>query len=102
MTSARSLVRRTIEVQIEQSTIATLQMKKPIMSAEIERAVMSALSQYKNRNIWREWGLTYLRKQGSCILLWGPPGTGKTVIATYMCRLLKFGMKKLDLSVFGS
>jgi len=77
-------------------------MKKPVMSKEIERQVLSALAQYKNKGVWKDWGLTYLRKQGSCILLWGPPGCGKTVIVIYMCQQLKYGMKKLDLSTFGS
>lgn len=100
--SGRSLIRNNIE-QFVQSKVATLQkMKKPIMSPEVEREVLAALAQYKHKNLWLEWGLKYLRKQGSCILLWGPPGCGKTVIAGYMCFLLKFGMKTLDLSTFGS
>ena len=100
--SGKSLVRNQIESRIQTKAIATLQMKKPVMKPETERAVLAALAQYKNKAVWHQWGLTYLRKQGSCILLWGPPGTGKTVIALYMCQLLKFGMKKLDLSTFGS
>lgn len=100
--SGRSLIRKQIEAKIETKAVATLQMKKPVMSHETERKVRSALAQYKNKGKWHKWGMSYLRKQGSCILLEGPPGTGKTVIATYMAMLLKYGLKILDLSTFGS
>jgi SpoVK/Ycf46/Vps4 family AAA+-type ATPase len=77
--------------------------KKPVMSAEVERQVMNAVTQYSKRQIWKKWGLHKLRKQGAAILLKGPPGCGKTVIAEYLSlRVRQRGIKSLSFADFGS
>ncbi len=55
---------------------------KPIMSPETESEVNAALAQFTNRNKWVDWGMDTLRKQGSMVLLYGPPGclAGATTI----------------------
>jgi len=82
--------------------VATLQHGKPIMSAALEHSVKAAVIQYKDKNKWREWGMAHYRGQGSCILLYGPPGVGKTIIARYLCKLIGYGLRELDISTFGS
>lgn len=99
--SGRSLIRRNIEEHVK-TKVATLQMNKPVLSPEVERAINGALARYKKKSVWSEWGLTYLRKQGSTILLEGPPGCGKTMVVRYMCTRMKYGLKEVSLSDFGS
>lgn len=77
--------------------------KKPVMSRDVERAVMNAVVMYQQRKKWKQWGLHTLRKQGACILLEGPTGTGKTVIAEYLAlRIRKKGFKSVSFADFGS
>lgn len=84
-------------------TINTLKMKKPVMSKEVERQVLNAIVQFREKAIWKSWGLSHLRKQGAAILLYGPPGCGKTVIAEYLSlALVKRGLKECTFADFGS
>lgn len=77
--------------------------KKPVMSASVERQVMNAVTMYSKRQMWRSWGLHKLRKQGAAILLKGPPGCGKTVIAEYLSlKIRQRGCKSLSFADFGS
>lgn len=77
--------------------------KKPIMSPELERQVLNAVTQYTKSADWKKWGLHNLRKQGAAILLQGPPGTGKTSIAEYLAlKIRKKGLKSMSFADFGS
>lgn len=77
--------------------------QKPIMSAEVERQCLNAAAQWTARNQWKKWGMMGLRKQGAGILLKGPPGCGKTTIATWLSlKVRKKGMKELSFADFGS
>lgn len=71
---------------------------KPIMSPEVEGAVLTALAQYKYKDKWKQWGMDSISEQGSSILLWGPPGTGKTVIARWMAKSIGRGFKQLSVA----
>lgn len=73
------------------------------MSKEVERQVLNAIVQFRERPKWKSWGLNALRKQGAAILLYGPAGTGKTVIAEYLSlELVKRGLKECTFADFGS
>lgn len=77
-------------------------MSKPILSPELEAQAEAVVIQYKNAAKWRSWGLSHLRKQGNCVLMDGPPGTGKTILARYLSRKSGKGMIEVDISQFGS
>lgn len=76
-------------------------MQKPILSAEVESAVLDAIAQYLNKETWRSWGMDTLREQGSCVLIEGPPGTGKTLTAKWMAHKIKRGFKRLSVAEIG-
>lgn len=76
-------------------------MTKPIFADEINVQLLDAVSQYRNRDTWRSWGLHNLREQGACILLEGPPGCGKTSAARYLGKLVKKGFKYLNVAQIG-
>lgn len=92
------------------ATIAMLQLthppnmiKKPIMSQKLERKVLNSVMKYKKRLLWKKWGLERLRKQGIAILLIGPPGVGKTVIAEWLAlKIRNKGIKEVSFAEFGS
>lgn len=75
---------------------------KPILSRELDEQIHAAVAQYMNLHLWNEWGMKFFRRQGTCILLQGPPGCGKTIIAHYLSSLLNKGVKEIDLGKFGS
>lgn len=73
------------------------------MSPELERQIMNTVIMYSKRDQWRKWGMHTLRKQGAAVLIEGPPGTGKTVIAEYLAlQVRKKGLKELSFADFGS
>ena len=73
------------------------------MTPDVERQVINAVIQYKERKTWKAWGMHTLRKQGAAILLQGVPGTGKTSIAEYLSLAIrKKGMKEISFADFGS
>ena len=77
--------------------------RKPIMTAAIESEILDALVMYQQRAKWKAWGLHNLRKQGAAILLEGPPGCGKTVIAEWAAiKVRKKGLKEISFKDFGS
>lgn len=73
----------------------------PIMSADLTRQVESVVTMYSQHKIWKEWGLSSLREGGAVILLEGPPGTGKTMIAEYLSKLVGRGMVKISMKEVG-
>ena len=78
-------------------------MRTPILNDETQEQINRAISQYTHADKWKQWGLSTLRDQGACILLEGPPGTGKTTVAEYIAlRIRKKGIKQIDFGEFGS
>lgn len=75
--------------------------RKPIMSPALEAEIEASLAQYTQRTKWEQWGMDSLRKQGNMVLLYGEPGTGKTVIAEYMSKRLSKGMVTLNMKDVG-
>jgi SpoVK/Ycf46/Vps4 family AAA+-type ATPase len=77
--------------------------RKPVMSPELDRQILNAVAQFKERKKWKQWGLHNLREQGAAILLEGPAGCGKTVIAEYLAlKIRRKGIKKVSMADFGS
>lgn len=74
---------------------------KPILSPEVEGEVLNAIAQYLHKDKWFQWGMNTLREQGSCILLEGDPGTGKTMTAKWMAKKINRGFKKLSAAQIG-
>lgn len=73
------------------------------MSPDVERQVLNAVIQLKERPTWRAWGMIGIREQGSHILLHGPAGCGKTRIAEWLAlNIVKHGMREIGFADFGS
>lgn len=75
---------------------------KPILAPEVEAQVHSAVAQFLGQDRWRDWGMRNYRKQGPFILMYGPPGGGKTLTASYLTQLINRPLATLDLGTFGS
>jgi len=75
--------------------------RKPIMSVALENEIEMALAQYEQQGKWKAWGLNDLRDQGAAVLMHGPPGCGKTVIAKYMSKRVGRGMVELNMKDVG-
>lgn len=74
---------------------------KPILNPEVESEVLNSVAQYVHREKWRSWGMDLLREQGSCILLTGAPGTGKTMTARWIAKKIKRGFKQMSAASIG-
>lgn len=73
------------------------------MSKDVEREVLNAVVQIKEKARWTAWGMNGLREQGSHILLYGESGCGKTVIAEYLSlQVVKKGLREVGFADFGS
>lgn len=77
--------------------------KKPVMSAALERQALNAVTMFTKSQQWKKWGLHKIREQGSALMLEGPPGCGKTVIAEWLAlKVLKSGFREVTFADFGS
>lgn len=75
--------------------------QKPIMSAALETEIEMALMQYEQQRKWKEWGLDNLKAQGAAVLMYGPPGCGKTVISKYMSKRIGRGIVEINMKDVG-
>ena len=105
-TSQQSLARlQTLNVIQQRITLMSKRIianrNKPVMSASLELEIESALAQYSHKIKWVHWGMDVLRKNGNMVLLFGPPGGGKTCIATYMSKRVNKGMLTLNMKDVG-
>lgn len=75
--------------------------KKPVMSNELDCEIEIALQQYAKQNIWKQWGCDSIRPQGAAVLLYGPPGCGKTTIANFMAKRVGKGIQHLNMKDVG-
>lgn len=71
------------------------------MSAKLEAEIEAALGSQDHAAKWKEWGMNTIRDQGQHVYLFGPPGTGKTVIAEYMSKRIGRGFVKINMSDIG-
>lgn len=106
--AAREIVKETIEncnvakkIRSVKPKIKVSEKNKPIMTAETERQVEACMAMYEHAKKWKEWGMEYLRAQGSSILLHGKPGVGKSVIAEYIAARLGRGIVRLNMKDVG-
>lgn len=75
----------------------------PILSASLQAQIDRAVVSYKHADTFTKWGLQTIRQQGICILLEGPPGTGKTTIANYLSiKVRKKGIRLVNMADFAS
>lgn len=81
-------------------TFANLQNEpKPILHKDLMKQVHAGVSSVKNADTWKEWGF---RTSNVVLLLSGPPGTGKTITAKYLARLLKCSFISVGAADIGS
>ncbi len=72
------------------------------MSETVEAAALSVLTQFSHKDKWEAWGMNEFRPNGSCILLEGPSGTGKTTIAKWLAHKINKGFKQLSISALSA
>ena len=73
--------------------------KEIILSQETRLQIESALAQIKYEEVlFKEWGLGKVMPQGRgiCLLFWGPPGTGKTIVAYAIASKLRKKLKVIN------
>lgn len=99
---ARLQTLQTISDNIDRMTkIKIAAVNKPIMSKELEQEIEAALMQSTNARLWQEWGVDMIRKNGNTVMLYGPPGMGKTTIANYMAKRIGKGIATLNMKDIG-
>lgn len=74
----------------------------PILPDDVMTQLHGAVAQFLGTQQWYDWGLKTYRKQGPLILMYGPPGCGKTISARYLTQLIKRPLAALDMGTFGS
>jgi|SRR5271165_1234442 len=74
----------------------------PILTDSLKDRIDDAIQSFKNKGLWREWGLDKLRDQGAAILFHGPPGTGKTISTYWLGKKLKLRVVEISMADYGS
>ncbi len=78
------------------------QYSTPILSADIENQIADSIEQFQHRQRWKDWGMDKVREQGAAILLYGPPGCGKSITAIYIAKKLHLAILNVNISEYGS
>jgi SpoVK/Ycf46/Vps4 family AAA+-type ATPase len=75
---------------------------EPILEDELSLKISNAVIMFNHKTQWKALGMDRLREMGAALLFHGPPGTGKTITARRLCRVLKLQMHEIDFSQVGS
>ena len=79
-----------------------MRLVEPILDESLTTAIENAVIMFKKRGEWRSLGMDKLREQGAAMLFHGPPGTGKTIEARWVCHQLGMVLQEMDFSQVGS
>ena len=75
---------------------------QPILPHDTMLQIQSAVAQFLGQERWYEWGMKTYRKQGSLVVMYGPPGCGKTTSARYLTQIIKRPLSIMDMGTIGS
>jgi SpoVK/Ycf46/Vps4 family AAA+-type ATPase len=74
----------------------------PILDEKLSNDILNAVVMFTKKTEWKNLGMDKLREQGAALLFHGLPGTGKTITARHLAKVLKLQMHEMDFGMIGS